>query len=67
MKITPQYTYLGTNGVITSFVHLPNVYSIKKFEIQADQYKKITKNGTDLKDIVIVPEDEVNLWYEVDI
>lgn len=67
MKKTPQYTYLGTNGTITSFVHLPDIYSIKKFELQADQYKKITKDGIDLKDIVIVPEEEVNLWYEVDI
>jgi len=33
MKKTPQYTYLGTNGTITSFVHLPDIYSIKKIEI----------------------------------
>ena len=29
MKKTPLYTYLGTNGTITSPIHLEDIYYIK--------------------------------------
>lgn len=65
MKKTPIYTYLGENGTITSLIHLKDIYSIKKIQLTADPYKALTKNGIDKEQIVTVPEEEVELWYEI--
>ena len=66
MKKTPLYTYLGTNGTITSPVHLEGIYCIKKYRLEADVNKMLTKdNGLNLYKMVTVPEDEVVLWKEV--
>ena len=61
------YTYLGTNGTITSKVHLEDVYYIRKARLTADIHKALTKDGVTLHYVVIVPEDDVVNWYEVDI
>ena len=67
MTKTVMYSYLGTNGTICSPVHLEDVYYIRKFRITADIGKLITKDGINLIRQIIVPEDEANNWYEVDV
>lgn len=60
------YTYLGTNGTITSPVHLEDVYYIRKICLTADEGKVLTKdNGKTYVSRVTVPEEEVALWIEV--
>lgn len=61
------YTYLGTNGTITTPIHLEDIYYIRSIRLTADRKKKLTSNGgKTLLSSVIVPEDEVSLWTEVD-
>ena len=62
MTKTLLYTYLGTNGTITSPVHLEGIYSTKKYRLVAGLNKVLTKDGgiTTVKSIV-VPEDELTL------
>lgn len=59
------YVYLGTNGVITSPVHLEDVYHIRKVQLTADIHKALTKDGLTFHHQVIVPEQEAAEWYEV--
>jgi hypothetical protein len=61
------YTYLGTNGTITTPIHLEDIYYTRSIRLTADRKKKLTSNGgKTLLSSVIVPEDEVSLWTEVD-
>jgi hypothetical protein len=60
------YTYLGTNGQITSPVHLEDIYYVRSFRLNAEGEKRLTKDGKNYRYSVIVPEDEVSLWKEVD-
>ena len=62
---TPLYTYLGTNGTITSPIHLENIFFIKNYRLAAETHKMLTKDGSQLLKEVIVPENEVDLWKEV--
>ena len=66
MKKTTYYTYLGTNGTIVSAVHLPGVYSIKKYSLVADEGKKLTCDGKTFVSSIRVNQNEVDDWYEVD-
>lgn len=66
MKKTVVYTYLGSNGTITSKVHLEGIYSIQKCELLADKDKLLTKDYDNFVKLVIVPEVEVKDWIEVD-
>lgn len=60
------YTYLGTNGTLTTPIHLEGIYSVKKIVLTADEGKKLTKDNINLVDRVIVRSDEeVELWKEV--
>lgn len=65
MKQTIIYTYLGTNGVIDSPIHLEGIYSVRKIRLQADEGKVITKDGVNFFNSVIVPENEVDQWTEM--
>lgn len=66
MTKTTMYTYLGTNGIITSPVHLEGIYFIKKVRLEADENKVLTRDGgKTTSKVVTVPEDEVGLWKEV--
>lgn len=58
------YTYLGVNGIITSPVYLEGIYSIKKVQLIADAGKILTNGQTKISSI-IVPEDEVSNWTEI--
>lgn len=64
MKKIVLYHYLGTNGTITSPVHLEDVYYIRKLKLIADAGKCLT-NGSLHKSFVIIPEDEEELWTEI--
>lgn len=65
MKKQILYNYLGTNGSILSPVHLEGIYSVKKVRLTADEGKQITKDNKNFYFTTIVPENEVNDWYEV--
>ena len=59
------YTYLGTNGTITSPVHLEDIYYIRKVRLTADAGKQLTKDDVNYASVVTVPEEEIDLWKEV--
>lgn len=65
MEKTIIYTYLGTNGVINSPVHLEGIYSVKKIRLKAEKGKVITKDGVNFFNSVVVPENEVDQWTEI--
>ena len=66
MKKTPIYTYLGTNGIITSPVHLEDIYYVLKYQLEADADKVLTNdNGKNKTKMVTVPEDELDQWKEI--
>ena len=66
MKKTAFYTYLGTNGTITSPVHLEGIYYVLKYRLEADENKVLTNdNGKTLVKMVTVPVDELDEWKEV--
>jgi hypothetical protein len=65
MTKTVHYLYMGENGSIFSPVKLPDVYHIKKYKLVADANCQLTKDGINMKPFVVVPESEVDLWYEV--
>lgn len=58
------YTYLGTNGTITSPIHLEGIYSVKNYRLIADEDKYLTNGQTYVK-VVTVSEMELPLWEEV--
>lgn len=64
MKKIILYHYLGTNGTITSPVHLEDIYYIRKLKLIADEGKYLT-NGIVKKNIVVVPESDEELWTEI--
>lgn len=67
MTKTLFYTYLGTNGTLTTPIHLPNVYCIKKYQLVADNKKKLTKDNKTFVKAITIPIDELELWYEVEV
>lgn len=66
MKKTAFYTYLGTNGTITSTVHLEDIYYVLSYRLEADKDKVLTKDdGKTITKMVTVPADEVDQWKEI--
>ena len=65
MTKTVLYTYLGTNGTITSTVHLEDICYIRKYRLVADARKSLTKDGKTFVQSVTIPEDELDEWREV--
>ena len=65
MKKMIYYTYLGDNGTITTPLHIPNVYSIKQYLLVADKNKKLTKDGVKFIPSTLIPESDLELWYEI--
>ena len=60
------YTYLGTNGTITSPVHLEDIYYTRKVALISDKGKVLTKDGgKTVVNKVVVPEEEVESWKEI--
>lgn len=60
------YKYLGTNGVIISPIHLEDIYYIRNIQLTADIGKFLTKDNKSFTTQIIVPEEEVKDWVEVD-
>ena len=65
MTKTVYYTYLGTNGVIESPVHLEDIFFTRKLRLVADPGKQLTKDGKHFFPIVMIPEDDLAEWKEV--
>lgn len=65
MKKTIFYTYLGTNGTITSPVFLENIYSVKKYQLLPEDGYQLTKDGKKFFGNVMIPESDLPLWMEV--
>lgn len=65
MTKTIIYTYLGTNGTISTPIHLEGIYSIKNYSLIADNDKLLTKDGINTYGHVTVPESEISQWYEI--
>lgn len=59
------YTYLGTNGTITSPVHLEDTYYIRKVKLTAGNGKVLTKDNKNFEVEVFIPEEEEDQWTEV--
>lgn len=66
MKKVIYYTYLGDKGVLTTQLQIPGAISVKKVMLAADEGKKLTKDGKHFTSLILVPETEVALWYEID-
>lgn len=64
MKKAILYQYLGTNGVITSPVHLEDIYYVRKIRLTADPGHILT-NGTIQLRTIIVAEEDVEKWQEI--
>lgn len=64
MTKTILYTYFGTNGVITSEVHLENISALKKVRLTADKGKILT-NGVVSLETVVTTEENAGNWKEV--
>lgn len=65
MTKTVLYTYFGTNGTITSEVHLEDIYYLRKVRLVAAPGKVLT-DGERLITSVIVLDEDVNKWTEID-
>lgn len=61
------YFYMGTNGTILSPVHLEDAYYTRRIKLTADEGKQLTRDKKNFCDSITVPEDEVDLWEEVEI
>ncbi len=60
-----RYTYLGTNGILTTPIHLEGIYKIKKYLLSADEHKQLTKDSINYFQQIEIPEEELEEWYEV--
>lgn len=65
MTKTIIYTYLGTNGTLSTPIHLEGIYSVKNYSLIADKDKQLTKDGKYFYSSITVPENEIDQWYEV--
>ena len=66
MTKTIIYTYLGTNGTISTPIYLEGIYSVKNYNLIADKDKLLTKDGIKFYESITVPENELDQWYEID-
>lgn len=67
MKKNILYQYMGTNGVLSTPIHLEGIYYIRKLALQADNGYQLTKDDKNFTSYVIIPEDELEEWREVKI
>lgn len=59
------YRYLGRNGSITTPIKLENIAPISMVSLKSESGKILT-NGVRKSYAVIVFEDEVDDWYEIE-
>ena len=67
MTKTLYYNYLGDNGTLLTTVHLEGIYCVKKYMLDADEGKMLTKDNITYITHTLIPESEIDEWYEVDI
>jgi hypothetical protein len=68
MKKEVLYEYLGTNGTITSPIHLEDIYYVRKLKLIADNEKVLTNSETGVRVYsVTIPESELEYWSEISI
>lgn len=60
------YVYLGTNGTIVSPVHLEDIYYTRRYQLRADKGKMLTNDGRNFVKEVLISEDDLENWDEVD-
>lgn len=60
-----QYLYLGENGSILSPVKLTEIMCVKKYKLIASPNCKLTKDDIHFYQTVIIPENELSEWKEV--
>ena len=59
------YTYLGTNGTITTPIHLEGVPAVKKYRLRPAMGKKLTDSKIVITDFVTVEESDISKWKEI--
>lgn len=59
------YEYLGENGIVCTPVLLEGIYHIEKIRLTAEDGALLTKDNKNFKKSVIIPKNEIDLWYEV--
>ena len=65
MLTQKMYRYLGRNGTITTAIKLEEIAPINMIQLKAENGKILT-NGIKKTYSVIVFEDEINDWYEIE-
>ena len=65
MKREILYTYLGTNGTITTPIHIEGAYYVRKLRLIAEEGKVLTKDNINYRYSTIIPEEDEDLWIEV--
>lgn len=64
MKKEVLYTYLGTNGTITSHVHLEDIYYVRKLKLTAEEGRILT-DGNIKTFSTIIAEEDFDKWKEI--
>ena len=60
------YTYLGTNGTLTTPIHLQGIYSVRNIKLETESsQKRLTKEGINFYKNIIVSEEDLDNWYEI--
>lgn len=60
------YTYLGTNGTLTTPIHLQGIYSVRNIKLETESsQKRLTKDGINFYKNIIVSEEDLDNWYEI--
>ena len=59
------YMYLGENGTIETPIYIPNVYSVKKYILTADEGKILINDKGDERVTVIVGEKDLDVWKQI--
>lgn len=65
MTKTKLYRYSGRNGILTTSILLDDIKHYVVYELKASSGKILTNGGIKVYNI-IVEEEEVGKWFEVD-
>jgi len=66
MKKSKMYFYVGTNGTLTTAIHIKGADGVVYYKLEAGKGKKLTKDDENFVEHITVPEEEVSEWKEVD-
>ena len=65
MKKIKLYRYVGRNGFITTPILLDDIKHYVYYKI-IPEYGKLITNGEKSLSYTIIPEEELDQWYEID-